>query len=299
MRKISKEDREIQVKTRSKELGHEFIGWLDGHENKDSKLIIKCHKHGTWNPMLSNYIRKGQCMKCVIESKRLSSPDKVISSKLPEHIKFIKFVDVYKNQRSRVVVRCSIHGEQNKSVTDIVNKNSFCKECGIEVGVSQKRLGEESAIKKIMEKCNEHGYKFKGYKSKYKSYHSRFNVECPIHGEWNTSLGNFLKSRVGCQECGKHGYRKSIRGYLYHLISECGGYMKIGITNNHKVRVKELSYCTPFAFNVVEIISGEGSCIANLEKDIHSKLKPVGMSGFNGCTEWFYFDSSVKLPKLP
>ena len=63
-------------------------------------------------------------------------------------------------------------------------------------------------------------------------------------------------------------------------------YVKIGITNKTSQRYKQLEKATPFKFNLIEQVSGDGVKIAKLEKYFHDKYEIAAFSGFNGATEW-------------
>ena len=62
--------------------------------------------------------------------------------------------------------------------------------------------------------------------------------------------------------------------------------MKIGISNNPKRRHKQLEKRTPFKFNIVEQLEGDGTKIAELEKYFHNKYESAGFKSFDGATEW-------------
>ena len=63
-------------------------------------------------------------------------------------------------------------------------------------------------------------------------------------------------------------------------------YVKVGISNDPKRRQKRLEKRTPFKFNIVEQLDGDGTKIAELEKYFHNKYERAGFTGFDGCTEW-------------
>lgn len=294
MKMIPQHERESQIIDLARKNGHEFLGWLSEYKGKDSKMVIKCPKHGTWNPTASNYLRKGSCRKCLIEGRRTKDIDLLIKEKLPNHVSFVKFEREYKNQNSKVIIKCDKHGESKKTLSDIINKNSFCKACGIKRTSEKRMTGEFLASKKAIEKCNEYDYSFNGFVDGYKNKLSKLKVTCPKHGSWETSFCNFTQSREGCPSCGLHGYVKSKDGYLYMLKSKCGNFVKIGITNNPEIRLKELKYFTPFEFSICGLKEGSGEEIYNKEKEIHKMFDSAKMSGFNGATEWMVFDSKIE-----
>lgn len=77
-------------------------------------------------------------------------------------------------------------------------------------------------------------------------------------------------------------------------MSRCGSFVKVGITNNINDRISYLRLKTPFDFDVVEYVRfGKGSDAVSLEAKLHKTMNSAGLSGFNGCTEWFLFDDSA------
>lgn len=293
MKRIPQKEREVQIIKRAEELGHEFIGFLDGYKNKESKLIIRCKKHGDWNPAIENYVRNGRCRQCVIDSQRSKNPQKRINKETPSHIHFVRFVGEYKNQETKAVVKCDFHGYSTKSVTDLLNKNSYCTECGKKRVWAVKSLGEKESTLRILKKCKVKGYSFLGLVDGYSDRSSRVKISCPAHGDWETSYMNFMDSKHGCPSCGKHGFKIDKPATIYLLRSSCGQWMKIGITNDLNTRKSSLELSTPFDFNVIELINGDGSYIAAKEKEAHSLFTNARMKGFNGATEWFFWDHSV------
>lgn len=293
MRRIPQEVRESQITDAANLKGHIFKGFLGGYVNKDSRLIIECTKHGEWNPTISNYLKNNGCAKCHVDNNRLKNAIDRVKSKLPNHVKFISLCGEYINQNSKVLIECEVHGRSTKSVTDIINKNSFCKKCGREsVGV-QRRLPLETVINRVVEKCQLNGYEFLSFVDSYKGKLSSIRLECKDHGVWETKYDAFMGSRYGCPNCRHHGYKPDVDGYLYILRSTCGQFMKIGITNDPDTRLNELKWYTPFEFNNIELMKSNGKNVQVIEKGLHTIYESAQMKGFNGATEWFKWDSSV------
>jgi len=130
------------------------------------------------------------------------------------------------------------------------------------------------------------GIKFNSWSSgEYKNKNSKALVFCGSGHFWSASVTNLLGGS-GCPYCAKYGYQLDKKGYLYALRSECGRYLKVGISNTPSRRHKQLEKTTPFKFNLVEQMSGDGVKIAELEKYFHGKYERAGFTGFDGCTEW-------------
>lgn len=165
------------------------------------------------------------------------------------------------------------------SVTHLKSSRSGCPKCA---GV--RRWTAEERIEQINEIYN---IQFVSWVDEYKGKDSKANVRCEIDGfEWDASVHHLVNNGSGCPKCAKSGYDPSKTGYLYAIRSECGMYVKVGISNNPSRRHSELARDTPFNFHVIEQISGDGAKIAELEKYFHSKYERAGFARFDGCTEW-------------
>ena len=91
------------------------------------------------------------------------------------------------------------------------------------------------------------------------------------------------------------GFDRTKDGFLYVLRSDCGQYMKIGITNNPERRNTELTRDTPFQFTRIELIEGTGEQIANLEKELLAEYQPAEFDNhFDGYTEWRLWNDSIR-----
>ena len=91
------------------------------------------------------------------------------------------------------------------------------------------------------------------------------------------------------------GFDRTKYASLYILRSDCGSYMKIGITHNPKQRHNKLKRDTPFSFDCVELIEGPGEQIANLEKELLAEYQPAAFTEtFDGHTEWRLWDDSIR-----
>ena len=107
--------------------------------------------------------------------------------------------------------------------------------------------------------------------------------------ESNTDANHYFDGRWICRKCENNtrGFRTDKAGYLYALRSECGLYIKVGISNKPKRRMYELSRSTPFKFNAIEQIKFRvGRVALDNETMIHRKYGRAGFVGFDGCTEW-------------
>ena len=209
-------------------------------------------------------------------------------NKLP-NIEFLRWADGYKNQKSKAVVRCSIDGyEWQSSVNNLVDGRWGCPRCS-----GKEKYTQEQRISQITN-AGTGRYEFVGWSSSYKNGNSKVIVRCLIDQfEWSTRVDALVLIGTGCPKCSKSGYNRGMTGYIYALRSECGRYVKVGITNNPSRRISKLERSTPFKFNAVEIISGNGCDVLRMETSIHRKYESANKTGFDGATEWLMYDNRI------
>ena len=259
----------------------DFISWVDGYKNVFSKANVKCEIDGfEWSPTVNDIVNKGSgCPQCV-GNRRLTADERIEQINSLDNINFISWVDLYINRKSKANVKCKIDGfEWSATVNGLVNGGYGCKQCsGRRRWTSEERIGQINKLENI---------EFVSWVDSYKGANSKANVRCEVDGfEWSATTHKLVNIGVGCPQCAKYGYDKSKTGTLYALRSECGQYVKVGVSNRPVHRHKDLERATPFIFSCVEQISGDGAKIAELEKHFHSKYERAGFTGFDGATEW-------------
>lgn len=296
MKRIPQKEREVQIIKRAEELGHEFIGFLDGYKNKESKLIIRCKKHGDWNPAIENYVRNGRCMQCVIESRTMSEDKAIlkIQSNLNDNQTIIGCIGDYKNIHTKFKISCQDHGEWRASALHLVYSKSGCPKCGHEAVARKRRTPLNIVIHRINEILKKkEKYTFIGLGEEYKNSKSKVMISCLEHGEWSVDIATILANRIGCPSCAKSGFKPCDNAQLYIIRSDCGEFFKIGISNKVKRRITELKRSTPFGFHVLHVTNDIGSRIREMEKALHDEFESANMKGFNGATEWFLWSDAV------
>lgn len=145
----------------------------------------------------------------------------------------------------------------------------------------------------ISNKCQEMGYTFAGFVGRHNRRGARIRVICKDHGEWECAAGDVLNKSHGCKSCAINGFNPSRDAYLYCLISECGGLVKVGITNRMETRMSTLKCATPFSFSVYSSMLMRGIDARALESRIHQAYDSAGLRGFSGATEWMVFHHDI------
>lgn len=145
----------------------------------------------------------------------------------------------------------------------------------------------------LKRKCESMGYSFAGFDGPHNVRGARVDVVCAIHGAWNCAAGDILNKSHGCKSCAVNGFNPSKQAILYCLKSECGGFLKVGITNNMRTRMRALKNATPFDFVVLKESKMHGADARSLEKQIHDAYESAGLRGFSGATEWMVFHHDI------
>ena len=287
MRKIPAHIREQQINDLP---NITFVRWDGEYRNCNSKAVCRCDVDGfEWSVAVTHLVHRDRtgCPKCggtspVSASERIEQIDN-----LP-NITFVKWCGEYRNKKSKAVCRCDIDGfEWSVSVDDLINRGRGCPQCvGLRRWTASERVDQIDALPNI---------NFVRWDGRFQGSRSKAVCRCDIDGfEWSVTVGSLLSLGTGCPNCAVSGYNPSKPGTLYALRSECGTMVKIGISNDHHRRHRELVARTPFAFNCVELCHGDGAMVATLEKVLHGLMEPVVFdTPFDGSTEWRKWDARL------
>jgi len=251
-----------------------------------TNVIMRCDCGCEWRSIINAILRGVGCPSCS-GHYRYSGAEREKQINSIKNIEFIRWVTEYENTRSRAVVKCLIDGhEWNASVDRLVNGRTGCPRCA-----GKYIYTESEAICAInsLENIN-----FVDWEVDYRDCNSRAVVNCNKGHEWVARVGALINKKTGCPCCAVHGFNPSKYGTLYMLRSECGMFVKVGISNNHKRRIRELIKETPFNFEAIELYNSEdGKDIAHLEKEFHRRYESAGFVGFDGATEWLKYSPEL------
>ena len=278
--------------------GIKFISWKSWIGGAYSRANVSCDDCGTvWDATVNNLVNKKRgCPGCAPEKistvKRLSTESIIDRINSVEGASFIRFVGEYRNARSKVVLRCNACGiEFSTTSGSVVNSWTGCKQCAATRRADARRIDENVAISRIN---NIAGIRLIGWEfGRYTGVSGKAVVECDNGHVWSSTVIK-LESGRGCPSCAKTGYDPSKTGTIYALRSECGRYVKVGISNKPEIRVDLLKKRTPFSFYLVESITNTDGVVAkSLESYFHKKYGRSGLSGFDGATEWLPFSGDL------
>ena len=266
-----------------------FIRWVDEKKfSINDRCVVRCILDGNeWESNVNNLVNhKRGCMKCrgLESSFNLRSDERdvinAVNNSACGRFSFVRFRYGYVNCYSKAECKCSKCGNLwSSSVTHLKSSKSGCPKCaGKHIYSKSDRENQLNSIS---------GIKFVKWYDEYKNNNSKAVMRCEIGHEWCASVKHLILNRSGCPTCCSGGFSPHKPGSLYALRSECGEYVKIGISNKYKQRIRALISGTPFLFNVIELYHNhDGKEIARLEKYFHGKYERAGFTGFDGATEW-------------
>lgn len=100
----------------------------------------------------------------------------------------------YVNNRTKVIIKCPIHGEfQQTPAKHLIGKYG-CPKCGLPKLKSKEKFIEEASFT--------HNNKYDYSKVEYKGNHKKITIICPIHGEFLQAPNDHLHGQ-GCPHCGR------------------------------------------------------------------------------------------------
>lgn len=256
--------------------------------NNSTKVDIICRKHGIFKQTPTNHFAGQGCPSCG-GTKKLNTTEFIKKAKNVHNNQYDYSESNYITAHIDVKIICNEHGVFNQTPANHLSGKG-CPSC-----VGLKRLNKELFIEKAKKT---HGENYKYSKVVYKGNKIKVLILCDIHGDFNQTPDSHMRG-VGCPSCAEYGFDRNKKGWLYILRSDCGRYMKIGITHDPKQRHIKLKHQTPFSFRCIELTEGMGEQMAALEKELLAQYQPVEFeSQFDGYSEWRLWDESIRTKLL-
>lgn len=112
-------------------------------------------------------------------------------------LSFHKWYDGYSGVKSKVVLKCVIHGDWIVNSDSFVRNKSNCPKCSFENRIEP----ETNVLIKLEHALTDTIYTFKGWVGSYIGSSSRLVLHCEKHGDWESRLNTFLRSGSRCRKC--------------------------------------------------------------------------------------------------
>lgn len=283
------ETRELQLKSID---GVEFIGWVDGYRNTQSRAIMKCKHDGyQWRPTVDHLVHaKSGCPMC---SGRIATTEENAIEKINsiKDTSFVCWVDGYKSLSSRVIVKCDKDQyEWEANASNIINGVSDCLKCK-----GREKLTENERIQQL----NSLGWlTFVGWVGKFRSTKSRVIVRCnKCENEWDADINNIIRRNSKCPKCAKRGFNSEIDCYAYLYLSDCGKYARLIVSNDKCANHDYIKRHKKFPANLVSVKKFKSNDERlSFRRWCNKELNRAGLSGFPGSELWV--ESSIELLRV-
>lgn len=268
-----------------------FVRWADEYRNKTSKAVCRCVTKGhEWVASVHNLVNGGYgCPQCA-SNRRSSAGERIAQINALPNISFVRWVGNYKNLNSKALYRCSVDGfEWATTLSCLLQQGSGCPQCaGMRRWTAEERIGQINSID---------GVSFVRWADGYRNCYSKAVCRCDVDGfEWSAQVHSLVTVKTGCPRCSKTGFNPALPATLYVLRSECGTMMKIGISNYYAQRHRQLERLTPFRWDCIELIHGDGVLVASAENGLLELTERVEfVEKFDGHTEWRKWDDRLPL----
>lgn len=270
--------------------GYRFDYSLVDYKTSQKKVKIICKLHGVFEQKPNHHLSGKGCPGCS-GNKKLTNESFTQKARETHGENTYNYSKIkYTSSRSKVSIVCPEHGDFEQRPDQHLAGNG-CPSCGDKIRADARRYDDESFIQKAREV---HGDQYDYSKVDYIHSKNKVTIYCPEHGVFEQTPDGHLHGN-GCPSCANHGFDRTKVGFLYVLRSDCGQYMKIGITHKPDQRQAQLSRATPFSFKRIELIEGPGDWIADLEKELLAEYQQAEFTEtFDGSTEWRLWNDSVR-----
>lgn len=256
------------------------------YKNAHTKIILICPEHGVFEQIPNSHLRGRGCPKCgdinTSLKKRMDCSEFIDRANNVHDSKYDYSYSNYVTAHVKVKIICPDHGEFEISPANHLS-GQRCPKCGDIICGGKNRYTTDEFVKLS---TSIHGQKYDYSQVEYTLSKNKVRISCPEHGVFEQEANSHLQG-TGCPGCSVYGFDRSKPAYLYLLRSKCGRYMKIGITHYPDQRHSQLTRRTPFEFDRIEVVSGLGSDVAEMEKKLLGMSEPVVFQQpFDGYTEW-------------
>ena len=164
---------------------------LVDYVNMLTKVKIICPIHGIFEQTPIAHRNNG-CAECA-GNKKMNNKEFIEKAIKVHGDKYnYLFID-YKNNRTKVKIKCAIHGIFEQSPEHHLEGKGCCKCYG---------SAKKSTIEFIEQSIKKHGDKYNYSKTIYNGAFSKVKIICPIHGVFEQIAKNHFLNGYGCPKCG-------------------------------------------------------------------------------------------------
>jgi len=268
--------------------GYKFIKWVNGqYQNGKSRLIAKCTLGHEWEVFFTNIVRGTGCPKCKrknLNSKTLSE-EEIISRLSSKGLKFIKWIDEFKNTSSLVKVCCENGHIRETKASLLIHRHTTCPKCS----------GKHShSTKEADTKLLNNGFKvIRWLDGKYINSFSKFEAECPKGHIFISTFSSMSQKGKKCPVCS--GRRELTSDEKINRINEKGFKFKSWAEDDHRFFTGECSkgHIVEVDYNTIVYRSGKcPECYLNTTKLTNSEFRDKSNKVHNN--KYLYSNTNYK-----
>lgn len=167
--------------------------------NAHTKVLIRCNMCGNefWQYPYSHLQGHG-CPFCNHRSYTYTTEEYIRKANEVHHGKYSYDKTVYKNNRTKIIITCPVHGDFYQNPKSHL-QGCGCPKCGFQKTADKKEMTRDDFLKKARKI---HGDKYDYSKVDYKGMHEKVCIICPDHGEFWQTPNNHINNAAGCPKCG-------------------------------------------------------------------------------------------------
>ncbi len=177
------------------------------YNSRKEKVKINCKNHGEFYQFPGNHLAGNGCPVCRGVSKHTNKSFIKLAKEIHGDKYDYSLVN-YKNNKSKVNIICSEHGEFNQRAGAHISKNrpQGCPACD-----KSQKLKTEEFIKMAKEI---HGDQYSYEKAIYTSAREYVTITCPKHGDFKQIAKIHTHNKCGCSKCNESKGERDIRNWL-------------------------------------------------------------------------------------
>lgn len=275
-----------------------------------NKVDIICKTHGLFNQEASSHLRGVGCQKCYYVNQIFTSKLFIEKANKVHNNKYDYSLVNYINSTTKIIIRCSIHGNFEQIPSKHLSKKG-CPKCGFNLRIKLNTTTTKQFIDKSkLIHNNKYDYKLTIYKNVY----SKVKIKCYKHGIFeqipNTHLNgsgcikckNELTSKRNIENPTGWSYKNweiaglksrsfdSFKVYIIECWNENERFYKIGKTFTTISKRFNGNKSLPYNYNIIKLFNGDARKISELENKLkinNKKYLYTPKIKFNGMYECF------------
>ncbi len=205
------------------------------------KITIICPIHGEFEQSSNNHLRGHGCPSCS-ENKKLTTEEFIEKAKKVHENKYDYSKSIYNGARKNIKIICPEHGEfEQIAYTHL--KGARCPVC----------MGNQlKTTKQFIDEANEkYNNKYDYSKVEYVKAHSKVNIICPKHGEFEQTANVHLRKvvSIGCPMCASEQSVSNMEKEIVDFLKKELNINNIKINKRNIIKPKELDIFLP-DFNI-------------------------------------------------